>query len=202
MSNQMVRVWDPLVRVVHWLLVVGFIIGYVTEGDPMWLHVWSGYTVASLVILRVIWGFVGPQHARFSDFVTRPGKVFGYLGGLIRRKSPRFLGHSPAGGAMTVVLLLGLAGICVTGMLTLADAGNAGPLAAWFGNEEVAAARAAAQEAGERFRYRSPYEEPHEVLVNITLVLIILHIAGVALASFVHKESLPKAMVTGMKRAE
>lgn len=202
MSSPTIRVWDPLVRIVHWLLVIGFAIGYVTEGDPRWLHVWSGYMVAALVVVRVIWGFTGPQRARFSDFVTGPKKVFGYVSGLIRRTSPRFVGHSPAGGAMTVALLLGLAGICVTGMLTLADAGNAGPLAAWFGNEQVAAARAAAQEAGERFRYRSPYEEPHEILVNITLILVILHIAGVAWASYVHRENLPRAMVTGTKRAE
>ncbi len=202
MAAQMVRVWDPLVRIVHWLLVVGFVIGYVTEGDPMPLHVWSGYIVAALVLLRVVWGFVGPRHARFSDFVTGPGRVFGYLGGLIRGKSARYIGHSPAGGAMTVALLVLLAAICVTGMMTLADIANAGPLAAWFGNPEVAAARAAAEAAGQHYRYRSPYEEPHEVLVNITLVLVILHILGVVLASFVHKESLPRAMITGMKRAE
>ena len=201
MTAQMVRVWDPLVRVVHWLLVIGFVIGYVTEGDPLALHVWNGYMVAALVIIRVIWGFVGPQHARFTDFVSGPGKVFGYLGGLVRRHSKRYLGHSPAGGAMTVALLFFLAAICVTGMMTLADTVNGGPLATWFGSPE-AAARAAAEAAGEHVRYRSPYEEPHDILVNITLILVILHLAGVALASFVHRESLPRSMVTGTKRAE
>jgi len=202
MTTNMVRVWDPLVRIIHWLLVIGFIIGYITEGRPPLVHVWNGYIIAALVIVRVIWGFIGPQHARFTDFVTEPGKVFGYLGGLVRGKSKRYIGHSPAGGAMTVALLFFMAAICVTGMMTLADVANAGPLAFWFGNEEVAMARAAAEAAGERFRYHSPYEEPHDVLVNVTLVLVILHIAGVALASIVHKESLPRSMVTGKKRGQ
>ncbi|MCT8972678.1 cytochrome b/b6 domain-containing protein [Microbaculum marinisediminis] len=202
MAARMVRVWDPLVRIIHWLLVIAFIIGYVTEGDPLWLHTWAGYVVAGLVVVRIVWGFVGPRHARFSDFVTGPRKAVGYLAGLIRRKAPRYIGHSPAGGAMTVALLVFLAAISVTGMMTLADTDNAGPLAAWFGNPDVVAAREAALAAGQEFRYRSPFKEPHEVLVNITLVLIILHLVGVALASVVHRESLPRAMVTGMKRAE
>lgn len=200
MQDQPVRVWDPLVRVVHWLLVAGFVIGYVTEGEPLAVHIWSGYTVATLVVVRVIWGFIGTSHARFSDFVYRPGKVFGYLGALPRGRSPRYIGHSPAGGAMTVALLCFLAAICLTGMMTLADTYNGGPLQAWLGSPE-AAARAAAAAAGERVRYDSPYEDPHELLVNFTFLLVIFHVAGVVLASFVHKENLTRAMITGIKNA-
>jgi cytochrome b len=103
---------------------------------------------------------------------------------------------------MVVALLILLAATTFTGMMTLADTDNAGPLKPWFGNEQVVQQRAEAEAAGQRFRYRSPYKEPHEFLVNITLILIIFHIAGVALASWVHRENLPRAMVTGMKRAE
>jgi cytochrome b len=202
MAERMIRVWDPLVRVGHWLLVIGFIVNYLTGGDPLAVHVWVGYLIAAIVVLRVVWGFVGPERARFTDFVYAPARVFGYLAGLIRRRSPRYIGHSPAGGAMTVALLIFLAAITFTGMMTLADTDNRGPLRAWFGNEQVVQERAAAKAAGTQFRYRSPYEEVHEVLVNLTLILIILHLSGVALASYVHRENLPRSMVTGMKRSE
>lgn len=202
MNTNSVRVWDPLVRIGHWLLVAAFVVAYVTEGDPMPVHVWAGYVVAAIVVVRVVWGFVGPRRARFSDFLYAPATAARYLRDLMGRRAPRYLGHSPAGGLMVVALLVCLAGTTVTGMMTLADSANAGPLTAWFGNETVVEQRAAAEAAGQRFRYRSPYKEPHEVLANLTLLLVILHIGGVALASFAHRENLPRAMVTGMKRAE
>jgi|FEC22Drversion2_1045045.scaffolds.fasta_scaffold00093_11 cytochrome b len=202
MSPNSIRVWDPLVRIGHWLLVVAFVVAYVTEGDPLTIHVWAGYTVAAVVVVRVVWGFVGPRRARFSDFLYAPATAVRYLRDLVLRRAPRYLGHSPAGGLMVVALLVCLAGTTITGMMTLADSANAGPLAPWFGNQAVVEQRATAEAAGQRFRYRSPYKEPHELLANLTLLLVILHIGGVALASFAHHENLPRAMVTGMKRAE
>lgn len=196
MTEKTVHVWDPLVRVGHWLLVVCFLIAYVTEGDPLLVHIWAGYTIAAYVVIRVVWGFVGPKHARFTDFVYGPGAVFGYLGGLIRRRSPRFLGHSPAGGAMTVALLCLLAATTFFGMMTLADTDNSGPLARWFGNPGAADAVASGGS------YESPYEEIHETFVNITLIFVFLHLCGVAMASWAHRENLPRSMVTGDKRSE
>ena len=62
-----VYVWDRFVRLFHWSLVAGFNIAYLTEGDLLNLHVWAGYLVGLLIVARVLWGFVGPSHARFSD---------------------------------------------------------------------------------------------------------------------------------------
>lgn len=72
-----VRVWDARIRIGHWVLVAGFATASLTEGAPQWLHSDAGYAIAGVVVLRLIWGCVGPRHARFSDFVTRPGRVIG-----------------------------------------------------------------------------------------------------------------------------
>ena len=68
------KVWDPLVRVVHWGLVITFFTAYAIE-EPEAFHAWVGYAVLVLALVRVAWGFVGTPHARFSDFVYRPGTV-------------------------------------------------------------------------------------------------------------------------------
>jgi len=82
-NKTMIPVWDPIVRVGHWVIVIAFTIAYLTEGEPEWLHTWAGYAIAIVVAFRVLWGFIGPKHARFSDFVTGPFAVLAYLRGLI-----------------------------------------------------------------------------------------------------------------------
>src|SRR4026207_2551341 len=104
-----VKVWDLFVRMSHWTLALTFFIAYFTEDEALTVHVWAGYLVGILVILRVLWGFVGPQRARFADFVYAPRTVVGYLFNLLRVRARRYLGHSPAGGAMVIALLIGLA---------------------------------------------------------------------------------------------
>lgn len=204
-----IRVWDPFVRIAHWSLVILFAVSYLSEGEPEWLHSWSGYIIAGLVVLRILWGFIGSKHARFSDFVTGPFKALGYLVNMLRGSSPRYLGHSPAGGAMTIALLLALLVTTGTGMALLAADEGRGPLAGVVARsaEQPAAAAVTASEEdegderGEREGGEEFWEEVHELAANLTLALVILHILGVAVASYAHKESLPRSMVTGEKRA-
>ena len=100
-----VRVWDPFVRVFHWSLVGLFALALATGDEIEWLHLAAGYAIAALVVLRTAWGFVGPRHARFSDFVRPPGAVLGYLRDALRLRAPRHLGHNPAGGAAVAASL-------------------------------------------------------------------------------------------------
>jgi cytochrome b len=193
-ESAFVAVWDPFVRVSHWLMAAAVLVDWVTD-EPRWMHVWLGYLVAALIVLRVAWGFLGPEHARFADFVAGPRAVVDYLAGLARFKSRRYLGHSPAGGAMVIALLIMVSATVGTGIVNLAQDEGAGPLAA-----VIAKVERPPRVPGER---RPPLviKQVHEMLANVTLALVILHVCGVALASFAHKENLVAAMITGRKRA-
>ena len=164
--------------------------------DPLWLHSWLGYLAAVLVVLRVLWGFVGPSYARFVSFITGPRTVFDYLAGLVRFSSQRYIGHSPAGGAMIVALLLMIAVTTGTGMATLAAQKGQGPLSSMISKVE--------RPNAEHDKEGPPLaiKEAHDLLANITISLVALHVIGVILASFAHHENLVRSMITGRKRAE
>jgi cytochrome b len=210
-------VWDPLVRVCHWSLFVTFFTAYFTEDELLTVHVWAGYAIGCIVVLRVIWGFIGPKHSRFSDFIFGPWKVWGYLGDLISFRATRYIDHSPAGGAMVVVLLIGLAATVWSGMKTYAIEENAGPLAGMTVVTGVMAeitqsapVRLASEDREHEEHDDSEHndndgnedefwEDAHEVLADLTLVLVIIHILGVGFTSIVHRENLTRAMITGKK---
>jgi cytochrome b len=200
-------VWDPLVRFGHWALVAAFTVAYFSAeeeaGGPDPVHVWGGYVVGGIVVLRVLWGFVGPRPARFTDFICGPMKTLRYLVDLLRGRSERYLGHSPAGGSMVIALLVCLAATVGTGLMAYGEQSK-GPLAASSvtdtnANGNKAEHRARAEGGGERTE--SAIGDLHGVLANITVALVVLHILGVALASIVHRENLVLAMITGRKRA-
>jgi cytochrome b len=167
-----VKVWDPFIRVFHWSLAILFLVAYATGDEIERLHIAAGYVIAGLVALRLVWGFVGPQHARFSSFVRPPRDILAYLRDIALLRAPRYLGHNPAGGAMVVALLVMLGGTCVTGFAMTTDA--------FWGARWI--------------------EEVHEVCAHLTLGLVIVHVLGVLVASFEHNENLVKSMVTGRKQ--
>ncbi len=170
--DRTVRVWDPFVRVFHWSQAALIAVAWLTEDGPKTLHQTAGYIIAGMLALRVVWGFVGPRHARFSDFVRGPSTVLGYLRAMVAGREPRYLGHNPAGGAMVVALLLTVAGTAMTGWLQTTDA----------------------------FWGSSVMEEIHETLASLILVLVAAHLAGVTVASMRHDENLARSMVDGRKR--
>lgn len=172
-SSTSVKVWDLFVRVFHWSLVASFAIAFLTGDEMEALHIWAGYAAAGLGTLRLVWGLIGTKYARFTQFVRSPASVLRYMRDIATGREARYVGHNPAGGAMVVALLAMLVGLSVTGILMTTPA---------YWHSEV-------------------LEEIHEVIANLTLGLVLLHIAGVALASIRHHESLVHAMITGRKRA-
>jgi cytochrome b len=117
------RVWDPFVRIFHWGLAVAVLVAFLTEDDLLGLHTWAGYTVIGLIAVRILWGVIGPDHARFADFVRGPRATLAYLGDVLRGHPARYLGHNPAGAAMVIALIGGLIATALTGVATLDNEG-------------------------------------------------------------------------------
>jgi cytochrome b len=171
--SRKIRVWDIGVRLFHWSLVVMFASAYLFA-EQRTLHIYLGYTVAGLIAFRLVWGFIGTKHAKFTDFVPGPFRLLRYLRDMVSGNEARSLGHNPAGGAMIIALLVTISGIAVTGYMIGMDA--------YFGEEWV--------------------ENLHKTLVNVALSLVVLHLSGVIFSSLRHRENLVKAMITGEKRLE
>lgn len=202
MQNR-VYVWDKFIRLFHWSLVALFILSYTTGEDESIIHIYSGYTIVCLILLRVIWGFIGGKYARFTDFLKTPSTIIQYARDLRAGKSKRYLGHNPLGGAMVLAMIAALSLTTFSGLKLYAVEEGKGPLASEISLSPVSSAYAdddddeyehEEDEEGEEF-----WEEIHEFGVNLMLLLIALHIGGVALSSRVHHESLVKAMITGYK---
>lgn len=187
-SSEQQRVWDPLVRIFHWTLASAFVVAWVTEDDLLTLHVWAGYIIGGLLLLRLLWGVVGSRHARFGDFVRSPATVMGYLRDVIAFRARRHIGHNPAGGAMVVTMLLLLTAATLSGLAVYGAGEFSGPLASLFFDAP-------------NF-WGDLLEGLHELCANVTLLLVVFHLLGVLLASLQHRENLVRSMITGLKRGE
>jgi cytochrome b len=188
-----ILVWDMPTRVFHWLMVLSFAGAYLTAESERWrlIHVTLGYTLGGLVAFRIVWGLVGTRYARFSSFVSGPEAVKRYVifmfDAVCLKLSPRsqsvqsrmtsmigndpghYAGHNPAGAVAIVLLLLLSLAITATGWAVYSDVGGK-----WA-------------------------EELHELVANGMLLVVVVHIAGVALASWLHRENLVRAMFDGKK---
>lgn len=226
MTDHTVRTWDLAVRVFHWSLVLFFALSYLTGESESPIHVYSGYTILGLIVFRILWGLVGSPNARLVRLLYGPCEVAAYLKGLLTGEARHYEGHNPAASWMAIALL---ASVLATGFsgLKLYGAEGHGPLAAdAVSVSSVASARAneddhddedkhergykgrehrgeygAREERGEHDEGEEFWEEVHEFFANFTLLLIIVHVTGAIMSSFVHKENLIKAMFTGNRLA-
>lgn len=172
-ASARVLVWDAPVRVFHWLLVLTFAGAWLTAESERWrmVHVTLGSTMAGLVAFRVLWGLFGTRHARFTDFVRGPAAVAAYLKSLLRGRPEHHAGHNPAGALAIVALLLLAVAVPATGWALFNDMGGE-----WL-------------------------EDVHEGVANAMLALAAVHVAAVAISSWLHRENLVAAMITGRKSA-
>lgn len=164
-------VWDPLVRIVHWTVVAGCLLNLFVLEDE--LHDIVGYVVAGAMALRIVWGFVGSKHARFSDFVRGPATVIAYIVDNIRGRAPRYIGHNPAASWMMLALIALVVAVSATGYMMGTD----------------------------RFWGEEWLEDLHEGIADAILILALLHAGAAIVESWRHRENLVWAMITGRKRA-
>ncbi|MFO1413657.1 MAG: cytochrome b/b6 domain-containing protein [Burkholderiales bacterium] len=172
MEKSRILVWDLPVRVFHWVLAASFAGAFLTaESERVRdVHVALGYTFAGLLAFRVLWGVIGSRHARFASFVRGPGAVLRYLRSLLSSRPEHHVGHNPAGGWAIVAMLL----------LGLAVAASGYANHAGWGGDWLA--------------------ELHEGAASAMLALVIVHVAAVFVSSFLHRENLVGAMITGRRQ--
>ncbi|MDT8342846.1 MAG: cytochrome b/b6 domain-containing protein [Thermohalobaculum sp.] len=165
------RVWDPLVRLVHWSVVVLFFANVALLDEEGAAHRWAGYALLGLVAVRLAWGVIGTRHARFAAFPPSLGAARRHLGAMLRGKRDVHLSHNPLGALMVYNLLATMIAIGATGWLMTTTA--------FWGVDWV--------------------EEAHEALVNWALISVGLHVAGVLLEQWRSHVPLVRAMITGVK---
>jgi cytochrome b len=207
-----IKVWDIFIRLFHWTLVVVIINQYLTGDRIKHVHVNSGYFLIGLLLARILWGFVGSKHAKFSDFLYGPNAIINYLKGLIKGKPKHYIGHNPAGGLMIFIMLFTLLVTAFTGLKTLGSRGQ-GPLAdqgismvlityAVVDKQNDNDHKSSIKEHVQKNEKYEFWKEIHEAMTGFMIFLIIVHIGGVIVSSWVHKENLILAMITGKKKKE
>ena len=168
---QRIKVWDPLVRLFHWSLVLAFAANALVIDDDSKLHQWVGYGIIGLVLLRILWGFAGSHYARFASFPPSLKGAREQLIDIATHRSRVHVGHTPLGAWMIYNLLLALLVLCLSGYLMTTDL--------FWGVEWP--------------------EEVHEVAVTWTEVSVVLHILAVIHESRRTGVNLPRAMIRGYK---
>jgi cytochrome b len=180
-----VKVWDAPVRLFHWLLVLLFAFMFFSgKSGSEWLewHVRAGYAILALLFFRVLWGFAGSTHARFSSFLAGPKACIDCLRHLAKREPSPYAGHNPLGGWMVLVLLLALLFQAGTGLFSNDDVLFEGPLASLV-----------SKSLSDRLT------SWHAWNFNLLLILAGLHIVAVLYHAGFMKENLIGAMFTGVK---
>lgn len=174
------NVWTLPTRIFHWYLAAGCVLAYILS-DYTHIHAAIGLSIGTLLLFRLIWGFTGPRYSRFKDFPIKPKKVIHFIKN-IKTEEHLYTGHNPA--AATVMLLIILTGICVaaTGLLTVLsiDTDFFGPA---------------------RFSNFEGHMELHDTFITILMVLIGIHIIGLATSLYTDKSAKTiLSMFSGIKR--
>lgn len=177
-----VRIWDLPTRLFHWCFaacVVGAYVSAKLGGLYMDWHLRFGLAALGLILFRVIWGFVGPRHARFRGFVKGPGEIGSYLRGLAAGTA-RSAGHNPLGALSVLAMLIDLGIQTVLGLFSTDDIMVQGPL---YGT--VSASTSA---------FLSSLHKANQWII---VALVILHLLAVAWHTLARKEPLVRAMIAG-----
>lgn len=171
-GTRVVPVWDPLVRMIHWLLAASIVAnGFLTDPERD-LHETIGYVALALVVLRLAWGLIGPRPARLSSFPPSPGRAIANLRAILRGDRTVHLTHNPLGALMVWNIWATVGIIVATGIMM--------GTRRFFGVDWV--------------------EEVHEAMFNWLMVSVVLHLGGVFFDTRRSRVPLVRAMIDGRKR--
>jgi cytochrome b len=180
-------VWDLPLRLFHWLFATSIIACWITAEagfDWMQVHFWLGYWTIGLLIFRVIWGFIGPRHARFSSFVATPAAMWRYLRSMTNGANITTVGHNPLGGIMVIAMLILVTIQSVTGLFATDEI-------VWSGPYSPAVSKDTAR----------TLTTLHHTNFNWILAAVALHVTAIAFYGIVKKQNLIASMLTGHKPA-
>lgn len=179
-----VRIWDLPTRLFHWALVVcviGLVISGNVGGNAMVWHFRFGYCVLTLLLFRLVWGFIGGRWSRFASFVYAPGTLLAHLRGDSRPEHTA--GHSPTGALSVFAMLLVLLAQVSSGLMSDDEIAFAGPLTVWVSSQTVSLATGYHKEVGKL----------------LLIGLVVLHLLAIAYYKKVKKTSLVGPMLQGDK---
>jgi cytochrome b len=185
-SSKTVRAWDLPTRIFHWLLVTLIVCAPVSanSGDPLLVwHKYNGYAILTVLIWRLIWGFAGGSTSRLSAFFPWPWSVFRHVGQMLKGVAPQYLGHNPLGSVMIVLLFLATFAQVSTGLFTSDDIAVEGPLHA-LGSSA----------------WNSLAAVYHSTGFLVIIGLAAIHIVANFAYTFIKKDNVIGAMVTGKKK--
>ena len=180
-----IRVWDLPTRLFHWVLVVLVSVSYATAaigGNAMQYHEWSGVSILTLLLFRLIWGFAGGRSSRFSSFVRGPSSVVRYAGALFRGDTQSYLSHNPLGGWSVLAMLAALFVQAGTGMFANDEIMTQGPLFSLVSDQTS-----------------SRLTGIHLFNQEIIIFLVALHVCAIAFYLAFKREDLVAPMITGVK---
>ena len=182
--------WDPIVRITHWGIAAAIVVnGLIDEGGST-LHLWIGYGALALLILRLLWGFIGPAEARFSAFPFSLSAAIDHLRDVFAGRHRVHRSHNPAGSIMVYALWTMLTLTAATGVILQTE-----PFPDELRHEVTA--QTAGHEEDEENAVEDFLEETHEIAANLLLVLAGLHVGGVVLESRLSGRNLVRGMIRG-----
>jgi len=182
-------IWDLPLRIFHWSFTVTILGAWYTseqEGDLVDLHMQLGYVTLSLLIFRVLWGFIGPKHARFSQFIPSPKTLINYVSDLKKNTDYKSTaGHNPLGALMVILMIVLVSLQAVSGLFIDDDIFSAGPYYGSLGKD-----------------FEQVMSFLHHNLFDFMLAAIALHLMAIFYYWWVKKINLVLPMITGKKSAQ
>jgi len=197
--------WDPVVRITHWGIAISVLANAALDEGGSLLHVSLGWMVMALLVLRLVWGVLGPGEARFSAFPPDPVAALRHLGRLASGRAVRhYPSHNPAGAMMAYAFWACLALVTVTGLVMTSGATPmqvaAEKAAVASGDWSALIKESEGESSDEDQGLRHTAEEVHEVVANLLLILAALHVAGVFVETRAMRRNLVAPMVLGQRR--